>query len=213
MHAAVELLNVTKRYGPLTALREITLSVEQGEAVAFLGPNGAGKTTLLRIIAGQTTPTSGQIKVLDLDAGQELEAVKRNVGLVGHRSFLYDELTVEENLLFYGRFFDATRDDLERVLDLTNLRRWSGVRAKHLSFGLRKRADIARAMIGDPRVLVLDELFSGLDREACGTLLEHLKERTGRTILVSSHSLEWTGKLCGRGVFLQGGSIVRDVPL
>lgn len=213
MTAAVELLNVTKNYGLLPALRDITLKVDEGEAVAFLGPNGAGKSTLLRIVAGQIAPTSGHIRVLGLDAARELEAVKRNVGLVGHRSFLYDELTVDENLKFYGSFFDASPEDIERVIEITALERWRTSKTRHLSYGLRKRADIARAMLGRPRVLVLDELFSGLDAEACEHLIEHLKARPRRSILLSAHSLEWAGKLCSRGVFLKNGVIGKDVDI
>jgi len=213
MPPAVELLNVSKSFGAIKALRDVTLGLEEGEAVAFLGPNGAGKSTLLKIVATQISPTSGTVKVLGSDVSEEPEAVKRSVGMVGHGSFLYDELTVEENLEFYGGFFDATHDDLDRVLETTDLKRWRTVKAGHLSFGLRKRSDIARALLGSPRVLVLDELFSGLDREASDSLVGHLKGAWELTLLVSSHSLERVRELCDRGIYLRGGRIERDVGL
>ncbi len=213
MPPAVELLNVSKSFGAIKALRDVTLELMEGEAVAFLGPNGAGKSTLLKIVATQLSPTAGTVRVLGSDITKEPESVKRNVGMVGHRSFLYDELTVEENLKFYGGFFNATPDDLDRVLVTTDLRRWRSVKAGHLSFGLRKRSDIARAMLGNPRILVLDELFSGLESEAADRLVGHLKVVSGLTLLVSSHSQERLRELCDRGVYLRGGWVERDVEL
>ncbi len=213
MPAVVELRNVSKHYGPRRALDGVTLSFEEGEAVAFLGPNGAGKSTLLKMVAAQLTPTSGEISVLGSDTVRQPELVKRNVGLVGHRSFMYDELTVEENLEFYGGFFDASSEDYERVIEMTALERWRDVKAGHLSYGLRKRSDIARALLSQPKVLVLDELFSGIDQDTADSLVKHLEARRGQTILVSSHSLERVRELCGRGVYLRAGVVEKEVEL
>ena len=201
---------VTKRFGSTIAIRNLTLKIDRGEEVALLGPNGSGKTTLLRLIAGQIQPTSGTAKVLEFDTVRDQEKVKRSVGLVSHRSFLYDELDIEENLRFYGVFHNADDERLEKALDAANLQRYRHVTARHLSYGLRKRADIARSMLGDPEVLVLDELFSGLDQEACEMLVDHLKARKGKTLLVSSHSIEWVRDLCNRVIVLNNGSIVKD---
>jgi len=211
--SAVELVKVSKNYGLLPALKDISLTVDEGEAVAFLGPNGAGKSTLLRIVASQIRPTSGDIRVLGHSLSEEPLAVKRMVGLVGHKSFLYDELTVEENLRYYGRFFDATSDDIDRVIKVTDLQRWRDFQNRHLSHGLKKRADIARAMLGRSRILVLDEIFSGLDQASSDNLIEHLTGSQGLTILVSSHSLELVRRLCDRGIHLRGGEIEKDVTL
>ncbi|MGD2200286.1 MAG: ABC transporter ATP-binding protein [Candidatus Bathyarchaeota archaeon] len=208
---SIELSEVSKHYGPTRALKGVTLSFEEGEAVAFLGPNGAGKSTLLKIIAAQIMPTCGKAKVLGFDTAKQPGLVKWNVGLVGHGSFMYDELTVEENLKFYGSFFNASPEDRDRVIETTALERWRGIKAGHLSFGLRKRSDIARALLSDPKVLVLDELFSGLDEEAADSLVNHLKSRRGQTLLVSSHSLEWVRKLCERGVYIRAGVVEKDV--
>lgn len=191
----------------------MTLSFEEGEAVAFLGPNGAGKSTLLKIVAAQITPTSGEVSVLGSDTVRQPELVKRNVGLVGHRSFMYNELTVEENLEFYGGFFDASSEDNERVIEMTALERWRDVKAGHLSYGLRKRSDIARALLSQPKVLVLDELFSGIDQDTADSLVKHLEARRGQTLLVSSHSLERVRELCGRVVYLRAGVVEKEVEL
>jgi ABC-type multidrug transport system ATPase subunit len=209
----VELRNVNKSFGTIRALDDVSLKIERGEAVAFLGPNGAGKSTILKIISAQLTPTSGDVKVLGFDVSKSPEMVKRNVGIVGHKSFMYDELTVQENLKFYGGFFKTTPKDYERVIDITSLGRWRDIKAGHLSFGLRKRSDIARALLGRPNILVLDEMFSGLDVEASEVLVKHLRAIEGQTLLVSSHSLELVRMLCERGVFLRGGSLDRDVAL
>jgi ABC-type multidrug transport system ATPase subunit len=213
MPPVVELRSVSKHYGPRRALDGVTLSFEEGEAVAFLGPNGAGKSTLLKIVAAQITPTSGEVSVLGSDTVRQPELVKRNVGLVGHRSFMYDELTVEENLKFYGDFFDASSEDYERVVEMTALERWRDVKAGHLSYGLRKRSDIARALLSRPKVLVLDELFSGIDQDTADGLVKHLEARRGQTLLVSSHSLKRVRELCGRGVYLRAGVVEREVEL
>lgn len=210
---SVELSDVSKHFGPIRALDGVTLSFDEGEAVAFLGPNGAGKSTLLKIVAAQIMPTSGEAKVLGFDTASQPELVKRNVGLVGHGSFMYDELTVEENLKFYGGFFDSSPEDHERVIETTALERWRDVKAGHLSFGLRKRSDIARALLSKPKVLVLDELFSGLDQDAADGLVKHLKARRGQTLLVSSHSLERVRMLCERGVYIRAGVVEKDVGL
>lgn len=210
MPPVVRLVDVSKRYGLVRALEGVTMDIEAGQAVAFLGPNGAGKSTLLKIVAAQIAPSVGLVKVLDRDAFREPEMVKRGVGFVGHGSFLYDELTVEENLGFYGGFFGASENSYERVIEATGLQRWRRVKAGQLSYGLRRRADIARALLGRPRILVLDELFAGLDREASDLITRHLRGEGEQTLLVSSHSVERVGELCGRGVFLRRGSIERD---
>jgi ABC-type multidrug transport system ATPase subunit len=168
---------------------------------------------LLKIVAAQITPTSGEVSVLGSDTVRQPELVKRNVGLVGHRSFMYDELTVDENLAFYGSFFDASSEDHERVIEMTALERWRDVKAGHLSYGLRKRSDIARALLSQPKVLVLDELFSGIDQDTADSLVKHLEARRGQTILVSSHSLERVRELCGRGVYLRAGVVEKEVEL
>jgi len=151
--------------------------------------------------------------VLGSDTVRQPELVKRDVGLVGHRSFMYDELTVEENLEFYGGFFGASPEDYERVIETTALERWRDVKAGHLSYGLRKRSDIARALLSRPRVLVLDELFSGIDEDTSDGLVRYLEARSGQTLLVSSHSLERVRSLCGRGVYLRAGIVEREVDL
>lgn len=210
MSTTVELNEVTKDFGHIKALRGVTLSFMAGEKVSLLGPNGAGKSTLLKIVATQMVPSSGSVTVLDYDAVKEREEVKRRIGVVGHRSFLYDELTIKENLEFYGSFLGSNEDDVDHVIGVTGLERWSGVKAGHLSYGLRKRGDISRALLGKPKVLLLDEFFSGLDRETSEALTQYLGEMKEQTIIISSHSPESVQGLCDRALYLRGGLVERD---
>jgi ABC-type multidrug transport system ATPase subunit len=203
----VELRGVTKDFGHIKALRGVSLSFTAGEKVGLLGPNGAGKSTLLKIVATQMAPSSGSVTVLGFDAVKEREEIKRRVGVVGHRSFLYDELTLRENLEFYGSFLGSGRDEVVHVIGVTGLERWGDVKVGHLSYGLRKRGDISRALLGEPRLLLLDEFFSGLDRETSEALSRYLVEMEEQTIIITSHSPEMVQGLCDRAVRLRGGLV------
>ncbi len=210
MSPIVELREVTKDFGHIKALRGVSISFTAGEKVSLLGPNGAGKSTLLKIVATQMAPSSGIVKVLGYDAVKQREEIKKRVGVVGHRSFLYDELTLKENLEFYGSFLGSDRDEVVQAIGVTGLERWSGVKAGHLSYGLRKRGDISRALLGEPRLLLLDEFFSGLDRETSEALAQHLGEMKEQTIIISSHAPEMVQGLCDRTVRLRGGLVEGD---
>jgi ABC-type multidrug transport system ATPase subunit len=210
MPTIIEIQKVFKSFGSVKALNNITVKLEQGERAALMGPNGAGKSTLLKIVSAQMVPTSGSVKVLDHDTVKEREMVKKNVGVVGHNSYMYAELTVEENLRFYGQFFDAKMEDYDKVIETTGLGRWRGVKTSNLSYGLQKRSDIARALLGNPAVLLLDEFFSGLDQETTDSLIEHFKGLKGKTILISSHSFDRVRVLCERGIHLRRGVLEKD---
>lgn len=213
MPPAVHLKSTNKTFGNLKALQDIDLKIEQGERILILGPNGAGKSTLLKLVSAQLSPSSGEIKILGFDTREAPREVKKRVGVVGHNSFLYDELTVEENLKFYGGFFDANAEDIEEAIDIVNLGRWKATRAGHLSHGLRKRGDIARALIAKPKVLALDEFFSGLDAEISHLLIEYLRRYREGTILITSHTAEIAEKVCNRKVYLYEGSLMKDVSI
>lgn len=208
---AVEIIDVSKKYEHLWALNSLSTKIDEGDSVAILGPNGAGKTTLLKIIATHVSPSSGIVKIYGRNAFKDSEKIKRQIGFVAHESFLYDELTLKENLSFYGRFFSANQDDVHGVIELLNLTDYYEAPVKRLSYGLRKRADIARALIHNPALILLDELFAGLDEEARRQLVNYLKNQPERTLLVSSHSIEWAKQLCSRGIFLNEGNIVQDI--
>ena len=209
---AVEIREVSKRYGYLQALNSVSLNIATGDFMAFSGHNGAGKTTLLRIIATHISPTSGTVKIFGTDALENCE-IRREIGLVTHDSFLYDELTVRENLLFYAKLFDVKEEVFRATIEFLGMNRWYNVQVKNLSHGLRKRADIVRALLHDPGLILLDEPFSGLDMNTCDLLVNYLKSQHGKTLLISSHSLEWTRKICDKGIMLERGKLVGEIDI
>jgi heme exporter protein A len=211
---AIELAEVSRRFGHRTVLASVSLKVAAGESVALLGQNGAGKTTLLRIIATQLSPSSGRVMVFGEDARGRGGDLRRRIGFVSHGSFLYDELTVGENLRHYARLF-GVEPGAAGPLDLVTLlglRHLVHTEVKELSHGFRKRADIVRALLHTPDILLLDEPFSGLDEETGTLLAAYLRERQGQgmTVLLSSHDREWARRACTRGILLARGSITEE---
>jgi ABC-type multidrug transport system ATPase subunit len=213
MPTVIDVQQIFKNFGSIRALDNVTVQLEQGERAVLLGPNGAGKSTLLKIISAQMVPSSGVVKVLEHDTLKEREMVKKSVGVVGHQSYMYAELTVDENLRFYGQFFNAKPEEINQVIETTGLGRWQHVKTGHLSFGLRKRSDIARALLGNPEILLFDEFFSGLDKKTADSLIEHFRGLEEKTILVSSHSVERVRLFCERGIFLRHGVLEKDEAL
>ncbi len=210
MSVSVETVNVSKKYGYIWALKPFSIKIHGGESVAVLGPNGAGKSTLMKILATHVLPSSGIVKIFEQNAFEKGENVRKRIGFVAHESFLYDELNVEENLRFYGRFFSVDQDDISKMIEFLNLKSWRDVPVKQLSFGLRKRADIARALIHNPDLILLDELFAGLDEETRNFLVDNFKTLQGKTLLVSSHSRNWAEQLCRRSLLFDKGNLIQD---
>ena len=213
MTETVKLIDITKNFGHIKALRGINLDFKRGQKIGLLGPNGAGKSTLLRIIATQMEPSSGHVLIIGNDAFDNRIDVKKNIGVVGHRSFLYDELTVLENLQFYGGFIDIEESEYDRVIEVTNIEQWRDTKASHLSYGLKKRADISRALLGNPLILLLDEFFAGLDQETSVILAKYFQELAEQTIIITSHSPELVNLFCDRSVFIKRGLIESEVKL
>jgi ABC-type multidrug transport system ATPase subunit len=209
---AVELTGVSKRYGIRYVLRRISLHIPRGEFLVLLGHNGAGKTTLLRIMSTQVSPTRGTVRLFSQDPRVEGSTTRRRIGLVTHESFLYPELTVLENLQFYGQFYPVAESRYQEMLEMFELRSFAGVRAGSLSFGLRRRVDMARALLHDPELVLLDEPFAGLDERTTRLLGEYLAalKETGITLAMTSHSKEKAG-FYDRAITLEMGSIVQDV--
>ncbi|MBY6277494.1 MAG: ABC transporter ATP-binding protein [Symbiobacterium thermophilum] len=210
VRGVIELLHVTKRYGPVTALEDLTLEVHEGEIFGLLGPNGAGKTTTLRLVAGLARPTQGQVRVAGLDPWQRGEPVRRQMGVVLDGGLLYDSLTVRENLLLFAGLFgvreQAVRDAMVQM-DIADLRdRLAG----RLSKGQRQRVALARALLHGPRLLYLDEPTSGLDPLATDDLHRLIGNLRGQgiTILLSSHDMAEVEALCDRVCILQRGRMI-----
>ena len=200
---------VDKRYGAVYALRNLTLAIAPGECVALAGRNGSGKTTLLRIASCLTRPTRGSLSFSGVSENQNPRA-----GFVAHASMMYDELTAEENLLFFAKLLGVANrrqrvDELLREVGLSE-RKDSLVRT--FSRGMRQRAAIARALLANPMLLLFDEPGTGLDPEATAWLTGHLAKLrdSGCTILLSLHGESEVARLTTRAVRLDAGSVVAD---
>jgi heme exporter protein A len=205
---------LTKQFGPFRALRGIDLDIQPGEFATIVGPNGAGKTTLLRILATLSRPTAGHVSVAGHALPKGADAARRQIGLLSHQPLLYGDLTAEENLRFFGRMYDVPQleariaEQLERV-DLLERRH---DRVRTFSRGMQQRLAIARALLHDPAVVLLDEPFTGLDPHASDRLEELLRTlNTGaRTVLMTTHDLDRGWAMCSRALVLARGQIVYE---
>ena len=208
---AIVVRGVRVAFGATVVLRGVDLDLPWGARLALLGPNGAGKSTLLRAIATLSRPNGGSVQIAGLDAFAESAAVRRLIGVVAHQTYLYDELTALENLRFYADLYDLP-DSAARataMLDRVGLTVRRNVRAGSLSRGQQQRLTLARALLHDPPLLLLDEPDTGLDLAAFG-LLESLLLGEDRTVVLATHNLQQAARLCDRYAILNGGRIVRE---
>lgn len=209
--AAIVVRGVRVAFGATVVLRGVDLDLRWGGRLALLGPNGAGKSTLLRAIATLSRPSGGTVRIAGLDAFAESAAVRRLIGVVAHQTYLYDELTALENLRFYADLYDlpAAGALAAAMLDRVGLTARRNVRAGSLSRGQQQRLTLARALLHDPPLLLLDEPDTGLDLAAFG-LLESLLLGEERTVVLTTHNLRQAARLCDRYAILNGGRIVRE---
>jgi lipooligosaccharide transport system ATP-binding protein len=215
---AIDAVGVVRRYGELTAVDRITFQVVQGEAFGLLGPNGAGKSTLMRMIYCRSPLTEGRLHVVGHDVTTEARQVKARVGVVPQENNLDPDLNLRENLLVYARYFRIPRSVAEeradRLIAFAELDEKRTARIETLSGGMKRRLMIARALINDPAVLILDEPTTGLDphvRQAIWDKLRHLREQ-GLTILLSTHYMDEAEKLCDRLMLMDRGTILVSGP-
>jgi heme ABC exporter ATP-binding subunit CcmA len=207
----VEAADVSRQFGRRRALVRVNFACRAGELVALLGPNGAGKSTLLGVLSTLVRPTSGSVRYGDRAAGSDGEALRARIGLLGHDLYLYDDLTARENLLFFARLHGLTDVDarVDRALDAAGLADRAHDRAGGFSRGLRQRLALERALLHDPRLVLLDEPFTGLDDDASSRLSARLRTlRSGGAIVVmATHELEQAEPLVDRAVGLVGGRL------
>jgi heme exporter protein A len=211
MVPALAVAGLRKRFGRTYAIDGVTLEIAPGAAVALFGANGAGKTTLLRLCATLLRPTAGSVSVFGMDASRDGASVRRRIGLLGHDSFLYADLSASENLLFYARLFglDQPAARAAAMLERLDLVGWSQRPLRTLSRGLAQRCALARALLHQPELLLLDEPFSGLDLHASAGLHDVLAgaHRAGTTIVMSTHDLPQGLALCSSALVMRRGRV------
>ncbi len=211
----LEVRNLTKRYGDIVAVRNVSFTAAQGQILGFLGPNGAGKTTTMRILTGFLPATSGTAKVAGFDVFTESAEVRRRIGYLPENPPLYAEMTAEAYLRFVARIKgmpkDTIEDAIDRVVRPAAWTRSAPVCSKHLSKGFRQRAGLAQALIHDPPVLVLDEPTIGLDPRQIIEIRSLVRDLAGqRTVILSTHILPEVSQICEKVVIINDGQVVLE---
>ena len=212
----IEARGLTKTFGSFTAVAGIDVAVQRGESFGFLGPNGAGKSSTMRMIGCVSPPSGGSLRILGMDPLTDGPAIRARLGVVPQKDTLDEELTVEENILVYGRYFGLPREEVRRraaeLLDFAQLTERAGDRVEPLSGGMKRRLTIARSLVNRPEILLLDEPTTGLDPQARHVLWDRLfrLKREGTTLVLTTHYMDEAEQLCDRLVVMDGGRIVAE---
>ena len=210
----ITIKNLTKQFGSLLAVNDLSLEVAQGEIFGFLGPNGAGKTTTLKIMAGVLAPTAGDVEIMGFSILTQPSQAKTLTGYIPDRPFLYDKLTGLEFLHFvgglYGLLPNETDKEIEERLNLCDLWDWRHELIESYSHGMKQRLIISSALIHHPRVLIVDEPMVGLDPKGVRIVKRLFQKETGRgmTIFLSTHTLSTAQEICGQIGIIQKGSLI-----
>ena len=214
--ALISARGLTKRYGDFTAVDAIDFVVAKGESFGLLGPNGAGKSTTMRIIAATSQRTSGTITILGRDPEEHGPQIRAHLGVVPQQDNLDTELTVTENLFIYGRYFGLSkkfiRTKIEELLEFAQLEEKRDVKVDALSGGMKRRLTIARALVSEPDILMLDEPTTGLDPQARHILWDRLfrLKELGVTLVITTHFMDEAEQLCDRLVVMDKGKIMAE---
>jgi lipooligosaccharide transport system ATP-binding protein len=212
----VEAHELTKRFGDFVAVDGVDFTISKGESFGFLGPNGAGKTSTMRMISCISPVTSGTLRVLGMDPATQGAQIRARMGLVPQEDSLDLDLTVMDNLMIYGRYFDmpkkVIRERAEQLLDFAQLTERANDRVDPLSGGMKRRLTIARALISDPDLLILDEPTTGLDPQARHLLWDRLYrlKQDGVTLVITTHYMDEAEQLCDRLVVMDKGRFAAE---
>jgi ABC-2 type transport system ATP-binding protein len=211
---AIEVRNIVKKFGDFTAVKGITFAVEAGEIFGLLGPNGAGKSTLIRMLTTLLVPTSGTALVNGFNVTTDADGVRKSIGVIPQAMTSDLELSVEENLLIFAKLYGVPRDKRTRLirelLGSVELLQWADKPVKNLSGGMRRRVEIARGLVHEPRVFFLDEPTTGLDpvsRVAVWEMLNKIKSERDLTVLITTHYMDEADKLCDRIAIVDHGEL------
>jgi ABC-2 type transport system ATP-binding protein len=217
---AIVVDNIVKRYGDFEAVKGITFHVGEGEIFGLLGPNGAGKSTLIRMMTTLIPATSGKAIIAGHDVSRDADAVRRAIGVIPQALTSDIDLTVEENLSIYAKLYEVPKAERERniqeLLEAVDLTKWRQAQTKTLSGGMRRRLEIARGLVHNPRIFFLDEPTTGLDpvsRVAVWEMLNNLKNTRHLTMLITTHYMDEADRLCDRIAIVDHGKLVAlDTP-
>ena len=215
LRPAIAVEHIVKRYGDFEAVKDVSFSVAEGEIFGLLGPNGAGKSTLIRMKTTLIPLTGGKAIVADHDVAREPDAVRRMIGVIPQALTSDPDLTVEENLSIYAKLYSVPKAqrtiNIQEVLEAVDLVKWRGAQVKTLSGGMRRRVEIARGLVHNPRIFFLDEPTTGLDpvsRIAVWEMLSNLRASRNLTILITTHYMDEADKLCDRLAIVDYGKLV-----
>ena len=210
----VQVDGLSKRYGERTAVDGVSFSIRRGECLGLLGPNGAGKTTLLRLVLGTAIPSAGQLRVLGRAVPAQAGLVRTQIGLVPQADNLDPDFSVVENLYTYGRYFGLPKAKLDAqipaLLEFAALAERADAKIGDLSGGMKRRLTLARALINDPQLLILDEPTTGLDPQARQLIWRRLRQllAQGKTLMITTHYMEEAERLCDRVMVMDKGRIL-----
>jgi len=218
---AIAVENIVKKYGDFEAVKGVTFDVKDGEIFGLLGPNGAGKSTLIRMMTTLIPITSGKAYVAGYDVSENADAARRTIGVIPQAMTSDMDLTVAENMSIYAKLYEVPRAQRERniqeLLEAVDLVKWRDAQVKTLSGGMRRRAEIARGLVHNPKIFFLDEPTTGLDpvsRVAVWEMLNTLKSRWQLTILITTHYMDEADRLCDRIAIVDHGKLVAlDSPM
>jgi len=218
---AIDVRAIVKKFGDFTAVNGISFAVEEGEIFGLLGPNGAGKSTLIRMLVTLLAPTAGTALVNGFDVVKDADGVRHSIGVIPQAMTSDLELSVEENLIIFAKLYGVPRAKREKLIDellaAVELTQWRDAQVKNLSGGMRRRVEIARGLVHEPRIFFLDEPTTGLDpvsRVAVWEMLQKIKGERNLTVLLTTHYMDEADKLCDRIAIVDHGELkALDSPL
>ena len=212
--SAIDVRNIVKKFGDFTAVKGISFTVEEGEIFGLLGPNGAGKSTLIRMLVTLLPPTAGTALVNGFDVIRQADGVRQSIGVIPQAMTTDLELSVEENLIIFAKLYGVPRAKRERLIDelleAVELTQWRDAQVKNLSGGMRRRVEIARGLVHEPRIFFLDEPTTGLDpvsRVAVWEMIDKIKKNRNLTVLITTHYMDEADKLCDRIAIVDHGEL------
>ncbi len=211
---AIEVQNLTKKFGDFTAVDNITFNVNDREIFGFLGPNGAGKSTTIRMLCTLARPTAGEAKVNGYDLVKQADDVRASIGLVSEKMIMYEQLTAAENLRFFGNLYQMPKkridERIEHLLKLVNMTEWKDTQIKKYSTGMRQRINVVRALLTEPKIIFMDEPTLGLDPQTTLSIRELIRDinKNGTTVILTTHAMVEAEALSDRVAIIDHGKII-----